>query len=156
VAAEMAAELAADLEEADAEGVAAAEVLGIGSSDPREFATVWAAERGVVERPSTRGRHRPLVSPAVVALALLAVLGAVLVIRAPAPQRPLPTLLTPPGPGAKPVRVARSPSANPSPPRLAPTRLIPQPGRIQVTPGGVWVTFDAADSAKDGTHLVGS
>lgn len=50
LAEEMAAELEADLAEAEADGVSAAELLG--ESDPRRFAATWASERGLVpERP---------------------------------------------------------------------------------------------------------
>ena len=42
---EMAAELAADLQEAEAEGVSAEDLLGSGAFDPRSFATAWAAVR---------------------------------------------------------------------------------------------------------------
>jgi hypothetical protein len=53
VANEMAADLAADLEEAEAEGVSAEEVLGSAVFDPRSFATSWATERGVVQQTPT-------------------------------------------------------------------------------------------------------
>lgn len=46
---EMAAELEADLTEAEADGIAAAEFLG--ESDPRRFAATWATERGLVPKP---------------------------------------------------------------------------------------------------------
>ena len=60
IADEMAAELEADLQEAEAEGVSAEEVLGTGAIDPRTFATDWAAGRGVVQQapPSRRGLER--------------------------------------------------------------------------------------------------
>src|SRR5262252_3108598 len=55
VADEMAADLAADLDEAAAEGVPTEEVLGAGARDPRSFAAAWAAERGVIgSRPPKR------------------------------------------------------------------------------------------------------
>jgi hypothetical protein len=55
VANEMAADLLADLQEAEAEGVSAEEVLGSGAFDPRAFAASWAAERGVSrQRPPVR------------------------------------------------------------------------------------------------------
>ena len=83
VADEMAAELEADLKEAEADGVSAEDVLGRGASDPRSFAAFWAAERGVVPRtPPNAHRSRRTVLTAVVtgALALIAVIGGVLVI----------------------------------------------------------------------------
>jgi PASTA domain len=55
IADEMASELGADLEEASAEGVSAAEILG--ESDPRRFAASWASARGLVHE-SERPRHR--------------------------------------------------------------------------------------------------
>jgi hypothetical protein len=54
---EMAAELEADLVEAEADGVSAAELVG--ESDPRRFAAAWASERGVMsERPPRRTSRR--------------------------------------------------------------------------------------------------
>ena len=63
LAAEMAADLAADLKEAEAEGVSAEELLGSSAFDPRSFAASWAAERGIIPAPPSRGngRRRPLV-----------------------------------------------------------------------------------------------
>jgi hypothetical protein len=53
---EMAAELEADLAEAEADGVSAAEILG--ESDPRRFAATWATERGLVSQPPQKKRKR--------------------------------------------------------------------------------------------------
>ena len=54
---EMATDLEADLAEAQADGVSAAEMLG--ESDPRRFAANWANERGLVsERPPKQSRAR--------------------------------------------------------------------------------------------------
>ncbi len=47
VANEMAADLTADLEEAEAEGGSPEDVLGNSAFDPRRFAASWAAARGV-------------------------------------------------------------------------------------------------------------
>jgi hypothetical protein len=71
---EMAAELEADLAEAETEGVAAAEILGEG--DPRQFAEAWARERGVVSEPpplQRKSRKRLWIAVAV-ALLLVGVL----------------------------------------------------------------------------------
>lgn len=118
VADEMAAELAADLEEADAEGAAAEEVLGSGASDPRSFAASWAAERGVIPPAPVRGTllGRPLTLAAIVALTVIAVVGAALAIfasprdSAPATSRPLFVRVAPPPTEvpvwAPPIRVA--------------------------------------------------
>jgi len=74
VANEMATDLAADLQEADAEGVSPEEVLGSGAFDPQSFAASWAAERGVIDRPRSPRTRRPLVLGALV-LVLVAGVG---------------------------------------------------------------------------------
>ncbi|MGH9080819.1 MAG: hypothetical protein ACRDYE_12245 [Acidimicrobiales bacterium] len=56
VANEMAADLEADLTEADTDGVSPEEVLGNGYFDPESFAALWATERGVVS-DDLRGRE---------------------------------------------------------------------------------------------------
>ena len=57
LAEEMATELEADLAEAQADGVSAAEMLG--ESDPRRFAAAWARERGLAgEPPPKKSRKR--------------------------------------------------------------------------------------------------
>ena len=82
IANEMAADLAADLADADAEGVPAEDVLGNGVFDARAFAASWAGERGVI--PSARGRERlPRRSrrlSVIVALAAIVAIGAGLVV----------------------------------------------------------------------------
>jgi hypothetical protein len=92
VANEMAAEVAADLEEAAAEGATADEVLGSDASDPRSFAASWAAERGVGRRSTSSERvaSRAFGLAAVLALSAIAVCGAVLIIvGSPSGSRPL-------------------------------------------------------------------
>jgi hypothetical protein len=63
---EMATDLEADLAEAQADGVSAAEILG--ESDPRRFAESWASERGLVSEqpPRKRGRKRFWIALAVI------------------------------------------------------------------------------------------
>src|SRR5262249_3040425 len=57
---EMAADLTADLREAEADGVSAEEFLGSSAFDPRSFAASWAAERGIIPEPASRaGARRP-------------------------------------------------------------------------------------------------
>jgi hypothetical protein len=68
---EMAADLAADLKEAEQDGVAAEEVLGSGAFDPRAFAASWASERGLVP---TRWRDRMRAHRLLLAVAGLVVL----------------------------------------------------------------------------------
>src|SRR5207244_4871854 len=68
-------------------GAPAEEVLGSGAFDPRSFAAAWAAERGLVGQPGLPGRRgllRRSRLPAAIAaaFALVAVVGAVLVVPA--------------------------------------------------------------------------
>lgn len=140
VANEMAADLAADLEEAEAEGASAEEVLGSGAFDPRSFAAAWAAERGLIQRPQLPGGRgilrRSRLHAAIGALfALIAIVGAVLVI-----------LASPSGPRRLDL---------PPPPDLA---TAPGPGRtVAPPPGTVWtVMAPDIDDSGDDTHTVGS
>jgi hypothetical protein len=68
---EMALEVAADLAEAEADGVPAEDVVG---ADPKALAADWAHARGVIRR-----RKIPWTAVAVVALALIAIAGGILV-----------------------------------------------------------------------------
>jgi hypothetical protein len=88
----MAADLEADLREAEAEGASPKDVLGSGAADPRSFAASWAAERAVIPRPTltARLRRRSLIHAALAALTLVAALGAALVIFA-SPDASAPT-----------------------------------------------------------------
>jgi hypothetical protein len=83
VANEMAADLEADLEEAEAEGVSPEEVLGSAAFDPRTFAASWAAARGVIRpapaQPDVLPRRSRL-PVAIAAFALVAIVGALLAI----------------------------------------------------------------------------
>jgi hypothetical protein len=85
VANEMAADLTADLEEAEAEGASIEDVLGSSAFDPRAFATSWAAERGVSQPPPapSRSSRRWLALAALAAIAV-ALVGALMVM-APKP-----------------------------------------------------------------------
>jgi hypothetical protein len=83
VANEMAADLEADLKEAEAEGASPEEVLGTAVFDPPAFAASWAAERGVipsppVSKPGLNGRTPFVIAG--VTLALIAALGAGMVV----------------------------------------------------------------------------
>ena len=75
LAEEMAADLASDLAEAEADGISAEELLG---SDPRSFAASLAAERGIIPAAPGPGkvRRRPFVLVAFTALAVLVVIFA--------------------------------------------------------------------------------
>lgn len=85
VANEMAADLGADLAEAEAEGASAEDVLGSGAFDPRSFAAAWATERGVIpsapQRVSTASR-RWRVPAVIAAFAVVAIAGALLAFAA--------------------------------------------------------------------------
>jgi hypothetical protein len=82
LAMEMAADLASDLTEAEAEGVSPEELLGSSAFDPRSFAASWAGERGIIPAPAGRGnsRRRPLVLVAFTALAAITLIVAALLL----------------------------------------------------------------------------
>jgi hypothetical protein len=109
VADEMAADLEADLEEAEADGASPEEVLGSGASDPRFFAASWAAERGVIpSQPVTaRLRWRSLAHAAIAVLTIVAAVGAGLVLFASphASTRTVAIPAPPPPPSAMKVSV---------------------------------------------------
>lgn len=118
LAAEMAADLAADLEEAEADGLSVEEFLGSSASDPRSFAASWAAERGIIPEPpgpSSRGRPRFLVpfttvaATAVVVSAVLLATGEPKVALVTSRARP-PGLAAPPS-ALSPGRVTASAAA---------------------------------------------
>jgi hypothetical protein len=99
LAEEMAGDLAADLSEAEAEGVSAEEFLGGGSVfDPTTFAASWAAERGIIPTPPARGdvRHRPFVLVAFTALAAITVIVSALLLVTGEPKLSLATSRTTP------------------------------------------------------------
>lgn len=84
VANEMAADLEADLAEAEADGVAPEEVLGNGFFDPAAFAASWASARGVVgSRPPT-GAHDPrrpwIMAASTVVCVVVVLLGTALLV----------------------------------------------------------------------------
>ena len=81
VANEMAADLGADLAEAEAEGASAEDVLGSGAFDPRSFAAAWARERGVIPSPPqgvSNASRRSRVPAVISAFAVVAIAGALL------------------------------------------------------------------------------
>jgi hypothetical protein len=87
IANEMATDLTADIEEAEAEGGSAEDVLGTSLFDPRRFAAAWAGARGVTApsipvepaAPTVREGHpwhRPFAVVSLTAAALLLALAA--------------------------------------------------------------------------------
>ena len=103
----MAADLAADLKEAEAEGASAEEVLGSSATDPRSFAASWAAERAVIPPPRLTARlpRRSLMLAAIAALTVITAVGAALVIFAsPQASARMAAIHVPPPP--TPVRAA--------------------------------------------------
>jgi hypothetical protein len=135
VANEMAADLAADLAEAEADGTSPEEVLGSGVFDARSFAAAWASERGIVPaapQPSAAPhRRRRWLMPALVALfALIALVGAVLAIRGNPPRNVSVRVALPAGGGPTRFHFV-------APGRLrALPRLRPGPGAVLVPPSG--------------------
>jgi hypothetical protein len=79
---EVAADLTSDLSEAEAEGVSTEEFLGSSAFDPRSFAASWAAERGIIPVPRSRGsaRRRSLALVAFTALAAIVLIVAALLL----------------------------------------------------------------------------
>ena len=120
LAEEMAADLTADLAEAEAEGVSAEELLGRSAFDPRSFARSWADERGVIPVPPSRAtRRRPLVLVAFTVLAAIAVIVSALLLLSGEPT----------------VSVAAV-KAFRAGPALPPTQLPSPPRGFFVQPGG--------------------
>ncbi len=100
VADEMAEDLAADLEDAQAEGVALEDVLGGGASDPRSFAASWATARGVTRATSGNFRacRKPPIAAALTVLLIAAVVaGAAVVIFGAREPSSVPARHTPKG-----------------------------------------------------------
>lgn len=104
LAEEMAADLTSDLEEAEAEGVSAEELLGSSASDPRSFAASWAAERGIIPGCPARGgaNRRPLFLVVFTVLAAITVSIATLLLLTGEPKvslvtRTAPHFVAPPG-----------------------------------------------------------
>lgn len=149
---EMAADLRADLEEAAGEGATPEDVLGSGAFDPRAFAAAWAAERGVVDQRSrTRfvgGRHagRPA---AIAALAIIAIIGAALVIVSSSGDATR-ELVRHPAIAGREIMVV-------PPPSVERTVTVSPDGRsIWMVPPGALFGIDGAEESGDTARIVGS
>lgn len=135
VADEMAADLAADLKEAEAEGASVEEVLGSGATDARSFAASWAAERGVIPPPRlTAGLpRRALMLVAITALTAVTAIGAALVIFASPDASASETA----------IRVPAELRGPPAPAGWPVSREAPSPAYTAArTPVGVWIQHD--------------
>ena len=123
LAEEMAADLASDLREAEAEGVSAEELLGSSVFDPRSFAASWAAERGIIPAPPSRGnaRRRPLVLVAFTALAAITLIVAALLLLTGQPKVSLVASRTTTSPSSPPP----APSYHPAPAGKSSTQAHP-------------------------------
>jgi hypothetical protein len=88
LAEEMAADLTADLGEAEADGVSAQELLGDSASDPRSFAASWAAERGIIPEPPVQqpARRRPRFLVAFTVVASIALIVSALLLATGQPK----------------------------------------------------------------------
>jgi hypothetical protein len=97
VANEMAADLAADLREAEVEGASPEALLGTAAFDPQAFARSWAQERGLVA-PASLERRRLRLTLALVTTALIiggGIAATLLLTRGPSPS-PATTLVVVP------------------------------------------------------------
>jgi hypothetical protein len=104
IASEMAADLTADIEEAEAEGGSAEDVLGNSVFEPQRFAALWAGARGVTApaAPDETSGRRVVLPVALTALAaLLAFVAVALLIgrRSASAAVSVRRILAGPGPG---------------------------------------------------------
>lgn len=118
IAEEMAADLAVDIREAEADGISVEELLGRSASDPRAFAASWATERGVVETREDHptGRRGRLALVAFTGLAAIALIVAALLLVTGEPTVAL---------------VTSGPAHAQFPGATAP--FVPPPGRVQAS-----------------------
>jgi hypothetical protein len=103
---EMAADLASDLSEAEAEGISAEELLGRSAFDPPSFAATWAAERGIIPEQTspTTVRRRPLFLMAFTGVAAITLIVAAALLLTGEPKLTLATA------GARPHPLAPLPA----------------------------------------------
>jgi len=119
IAEEMAADLASDIREAQADGVSVEDLLGSSASDPRAFAAAWATERGIVPVPPGRANARRgrLALMAFTGVAATALIVAALLLATGEPK------------------VALATSRGTPPPHLlgATASFVPPPSRVQAS-----------------------
>lgn len=92
---EMAADLAADLSEAEAEGASPEELLGDAAFDPRAFARSWAQERGLVIAPTSRPSSRLALALALAAIVIGGSIAGALLLTQASPRRQVPVVSVP-------------------------------------------------------------
>jgi hypothetical protein len=102
IANEMAADLTADIEEAEAEGGSAEDVLGSSAFDPRRFAASWAGARGVtaLSAPDHLRRHWPVLAITLTVFTALITIAAVALLvgrSSAAVAFPVPRIMAGPG-----------------------------------------------------------
>ena len=94
VAEEMAADLASDIREAEADGVTIEEFLGSSASDPRAFAASWAGERGLLRVPSRQGSGGRRGRPELIAFTIFASVALIVAVLLLATGEPKVSLVT--------------------------------------------------------------
>lgn len=112
VADEMATELTADLQEAEAEGISHEKLLGESASDPRAFAASWATERGVARTRLRDKLARPFVAAGVLLVVVAAVVLAVHVSIRDRPRTPAQAAIQTPGLLGLPTKVVTAAAEN--------------------------------------------
>jgi hypothetical protein len=127
IANEMAADLTADLEEAEAEGGSPQDVLGSSAFDPRRFAAAWASARGVTSPPTLERRSlwRPPIAIALAVVIGVLTVGAGLALLAGRGSRSVAFITRRVVPGPGPIRLFGP----------GPGRVVPGPLRQLVEPG---------------------
>lgn len=118
IAEEMAADLASDLREAEADGISVEELLGSSASDPRVFAASWATERGIVQTRSgqAHGRRGRLPLVAFTGVAAIVLIVAALLLATGEPKVALVTSR---------AALTHFPGSN--------AAFVPPPGRVQAS-----------------------
>ena len=119
VAEEMAADLASDIREAEADGVTIEELLGSSASDPRAFAASWAGERGLLRVPSRQRSGGRRGRPVLIAFTIVASVALIVAVLLLATGEPKVSLVTH---GARPPHLG-TPNAS----------YMPPPGRVQAS-----------------------
>lgn len=119
VAEEMAADLASDIRDAEADGVTIEAFLGSSASDPRAFAASWAGERGLLRVASRPGSGGGQGRPVLVAFTVVASVALILAVLLLATGEPRVSLVTR---GARSLHLGTANASH-----------MPPPGRVQAS-----------------------